>query len=164
MSHSSIPNMARRWAGRSSAGASGSNIILERFYQELVRTQQILNQKHLGWAALKDTFVMAAKFLARGQTNFVKMLWKFSRVYNAQRQIADHRRETHYSISRGGPSSGTSRPALYSRKRHCRKECTQRLAAVPSPQARQRANPCRVFGLLGLAARQPSGRWPALTI
>lgn len=43
---------------------------LEHFYQELVRTQQILNQKHLGWAALKDTFVMATKFLARGANQF----------------------------------------------------------------------------------------------
>jgi hopanoid C-3 methylase len=72
---------------------------LERFYQELVRTQQVLNQKHLGFAALKDTFVMAAKFLAHGQTNFVKMLWKFSSIYNSEKQMADHRRESRYSIS-----------------------------------------------------------------
>jgi hypothetical protein len=71
---------------------------LDRFYRELVRTQQILNRTHLGFAALKDTFVMATKFLAAGQTNFVKMLWKFSSVYNAERQSADHRRDTHYSI------------------------------------------------------------------
>ncbi len=71
---------------------------LDQFYKELVKTQQILNQKHLGFAALKDTFVMAAKFLAAGQTNFVNMLWKFSKVYNAERQNADHRREVHYSI------------------------------------------------------------------
>jgi hopanoid C-3 methylase len=72
---------------------------LDRFYDELVRTQQILNQKHLGFAALKDTFFMAARFLAHGQTNFVKMLWKFSSVYNADRQMADHNREVRYSIS-----------------------------------------------------------------
>ncbi len=71
---------------------------LDRFYQELVKTQQILNQKHLGFAALKDTFVMAAKFLAAGQTNFVKMLWKFSSVYNAQRQFEEHSEQVHYSI------------------------------------------------------------------
>jgi hopanoid C-3 methylase len=76
---------------------------LERFYQELVRTQQVLNQKHLGFAALKDTFVMAAKFLAHGQTNFVKMLWKFSSIYNPKRQMADHRREPRYLI--GLPSA-----------------------------------------------------------
>jgi hopanoid C-3 methylase HpnR len=72
---------------------------LERFYQELVRTQQVLNQKHLGFAALKDTFFMAASFLAKGQTNFVKMLWKFSSVYNAKRQLTDHQREVRYPIA-----------------------------------------------------------------
>lgn len=29
---------------------------LNKFYQELVRTQQVLNKKHLGFAALRDTF------------------------------------------------------------------------------------------------------------
>ncbi len=71
---------------------------LERFYEELVRTQQVLNQKHLGWAALRDTFWIAAKLLARGQTNFIRMLWKFSQVYNPKRQLADHRREVRYEI------------------------------------------------------------------
>lgn len=71
---------------------------LDRFYEELVRTQQILNQKHLGFAALKDTFFMALGFLAQGQTNFVKMLWKFSSVYNAKRQMQDHQREVCYPI------------------------------------------------------------------
>lgn len=75
---------------------------LDRFYQELVRTQQVLNQKHLGLAALKDTFFMAASFLAKGQTNFIKMLWKFSSVYNAKRQAADHAREVRYAIELPG--------------------------------------------------------------
>ena len=52
---------------------------LPEFYAELVRTQQILNKKHLGWAALKSTATLAAGHLMRGQTNFVKMLWKLDR-------------------------------------------------------------------------------------
>ena len=72
---------------------------LDRFYKELVGTQQVLNQKHLGFAVLKDTFFLAASLLARGQTNFVKMLWKFSSVYNVNRQIGDHKREVKYSIT-----------------------------------------------------------------
>jgi hopanoid C-3 methylase HpnR len=71
---------------------------LDRFYAELVRTQQVLNQKHLGWAALRDTFFLAARHLAHGQTNFLRMLWKFSSVYNPQRQIADHARPVKYEI------------------------------------------------------------------
>ena len=71
---------------------------LARFYQELVKTQDVLNKKHLGWAALKHTFLMSMGLLARGQTNFVKMLWKFNKVYNAERQLVDHHQEVKYSI------------------------------------------------------------------
>src|ERR1044071_6278622 len=49
---------------------------LAEFYEELVKTQQVLNTKHLGWAALKTTATLAAGHLMRGQTNFIKMLWK----------------------------------------------------------------------------------------
>ena len=71
---------------------------LARFYEELVRTQQVLNNKHLGWAALRGAFTIAASRLARGQTNFVKMLWKFNSVYNAERQLRDHEAACRYQI------------------------------------------------------------------
>jgi hopanoid C-3 methylase HpnR len=71
---------------------------LERFYAELVATQQVLNRKHLGLAALKECAWIAAKHLARGQTNFVKMLWKFNTVYDPRRQLADHRRPVKYHL------------------------------------------------------------------
>ena len=71
---------------------------LERFYQELVRTQQVLNKKHLGLTALLKTFSLAGGLLAQGQTNFVRMLWKFSQVYNPGRQLADHRRQVDYEM------------------------------------------------------------------
>ncbi|HVX14393.1 MAG TPA: hopanoid C-3 methylase HpnR [Pirellulales bacterium] len=94
---------------------------LAQFYEELVRTQQILNRKHLGMAALRQTFVLAAKLLAQGQTNFVRMLWKFNSVYNPRRQLADHERTVDYPIqspqcaSRPGPDVFyVHRPALSS--------------------------------------------------
>ena len=71
---------------------------LPEFYNELVKTQQILNQKHLGWRALKSTARIAAGHLLRGQTNFVKMLWKFNSVYNPKLQLADHARPVTYEI------------------------------------------------------------------
>jgi hopanoid C-3 methylase HpnR len=71
---------------------------LEEFYRELVKTQQVLNMKHLGLRALKDTALIATKLLLRGQTNFVKMLWKFNSVYNHNRQLADHQREVKYQM------------------------------------------------------------------
>jgi magnesium-protoporphyrin IX monomethyl ester (oxidative) cyclase len=33
-----------------------------------------------------------------GQTNFARMLWKFSQVYNPQRQLADHQRPVRYEL------------------------------------------------------------------
>lgn len=77
---------------------------LDRFYDELVKTQQILNQKHLGWQALRDTFWLSAKLLAQGQTNFVRMLWKFSSIYNRGRQLADHLQPVKYEM--GLPQTG----------------------------------------------------------
>lgn len=75
-----------------------TKLSLERFYTELVKTQQILNRKHLGFAALKATAGISARLLMKGQTNFVKMLWKFNSVYNPQRQLADHRRPVKYEM------------------------------------------------------------------
>ena len=72
---------------------------LPEFYAELVKTQQILNKKHLGWAALKSTATLAARHLMRGQTNFVKMLWKFNSVYNPKLQLANHQRPVSYEMS-----------------------------------------------------------------
>jgi len=72
---------------------------LDRFYEELVRTQQVLNQKHLGYAALRHAFFRAARLLARGQTNFLRMLWRFHSVYNPTRQLADHRRQARYELA-----------------------------------------------------------------
>jgi len=75
-----------------------TKLSLEDFYKELVKTQQVLNMKHLGWAALKETAKLSAKLLLKGQTNFVKMLWKFNSVYNPERQMADHRRPVKYEM------------------------------------------------------------------
>ncbi|MEQ1679468.1 MAG: hopanoid C-3 methylase HpnR [Nitrospira sp.] len=72
---------------------------LPEFYAELVKTQQVLNKKHLGWAALKGTAKIAAGHLMKGQTNFIKMLWKFNSVYNPELQMADHRRPVVYEMS-----------------------------------------------------------------
>ena len=72
---------------------------LSEFYEELVKTQQVLNKKHLGWALLKATAKIAAGHLLRGQTNFVKMLWKFNSVYDPKLQLADHQRPVKYEMT-----------------------------------------------------------------
>lgn len=83
---------------------------IAEFYQELVKTQQILNKKHLGWAALKGAAKMAAKLLLRGQTNFVQMLWKFDSVYDPKLLLADHQQPVRYEISLPPPPSSTFDP------------------------------------------------------
>lgn len=72
---------------------------LERFYAELVKTQQVLNRKHLGVAALRSTASIAGRLLLQGQTNFLKMLWRFNTVYNPKRQLADHARAVKYEMT-----------------------------------------------------------------
>jgi hopanoid C-3 methylase len=71
---------------------------LAQFYEELVRTQQVLNMKHLGWTGLRQLAGEVAQLLARGQTNFVRNLWKFGSVYDPKRQLADHCRPVTYEM------------------------------------------------------------------
>ena len=83
---------------------------LHRFYEELVGTQSVINRKHLGWAAVRGAGGLAIKALARGQTNYVRMMWNFSSVYNAKRQFGDHARPVSYEM-RPPPRLGTVRPS-----------------------------------------------------
>ena len=71
---------------------------LERFYEELVRTQAVINRKFLGVSAVAKTVGVLGRQLMRGQTNFARMIWKFNSVYNPRRQYADHFRKVHYEL------------------------------------------------------------------
>jgi hopanoid C-3 methylase HpnR len=71
---------------------------LERFYEELVHTQAVINRKFLGVRAALQTASILAGQLARGQTNFLRMLWKFNSVYNARRQYEEHLRPVRYEL------------------------------------------------------------------
>ncbi len=82
---------------------------LDRFYAELVRTQGVLNRKHLGVAALRKTASIALGLALRGQTNFVRSLWRFSRVYHENRQFGDHHRPVTYEM-RPPRAAGRARP------------------------------------------------------
>jgi hopanoid C-3 methylase len=88
---------------------------LHRFYTELVKTQQVLARKHLGFAALAKTAGIVARQLARGQTNFAKMIWKFDRVYNADRQYSEHLRQASYLLPPPAerPTAAPDRKELY---------------------------------------------------
>src|SRR3546814_16016905 len=62
-------------------------------------TQRVLNMKHLGWRGLRGAAANAARLALRGQTNFLRMLWKFNGVYNADLLIADHARPVPYEMA-----------------------------------------------------------------
>ncbi|CAG4894135.1 hopanoid C-3 methylase HpnR [Paraburkholderia saeva] len=79
---------------------------LPEFYTELVRTQQVLNRKHLGWTALRGAVSEATHLLMHGQTNFVRMLWRFNSVFNPALQLNDHAREVRYFMTPPEAKSG----------------------------------------------------------
>jgi hopanoid C-3 methylase len=81
---------------------------LKRFYEELVKTQAVLNRKHLGVSALWGTFDHAVRLLMRGQTNFIRMLWKFNKIYHPERQYADHFQPLHHTLE--PPRPGSDKP------------------------------------------------------
>jgi hypothetical protein len=83
---------------------------LARFYDEFVRTQDILNRKHLGVRALWGAFNLTLRLLARGQTNFFKMLWKFRQVYSAERLLGDHAQPVRYEVTLPAHVPRTTRP------------------------------------------------------
>jgi hopanoid C-3 methylase HpnR len=83
---------------------------LAQFYTELVKTQAVLNRKHLGFAALFGVGTIALRLLLQGQTNFLRMLWRFNQVYNPQRQYAEHFQEVPYTLSPQPLGHGATRP------------------------------------------------------
>jgi magnesium-protoporphyrin IX monomethyl ester (oxidative) cyclase len=73
---------------------------LREFYAELVKTQEIINKKFMGWRTAVAVSRILAGQLARGQTNFLRMLFKFSKAYNVDKFYADHFKEVKYSMRR----------------------------------------------------------------
>src|SRR5262245_6024341 len=84
---------------------------LHEFYAELVESQMILNRKHLGarqiWGAARNVI----RLLLRGQTNFLRMLFKFKSVYDPRLQVADHQRPVVYEMSPPPPPRAKVAPS-----------------------------------------------------
>src|SRR5256885_2337063 len=66
-------------------------------YEELVKTQSVLNRKHLGVAALRTTAGLALGAALRGQTHFLRILLEFRSVYLRHPQYSDHFNTRKYS-------------------------------------------------------------------
>jgi hypothetical protein len=87
---------------------------LHDFYEELVATQQVLNRKHLGASQIWGATKTVASLLAKGQTNFIKMLFKFGSVYDPDLQYADHMQPVAYEMDLPpAPRAAVERGALY---------------------------------------------------
>jgi hopanoid C-3 methylase HpnR len=71
---------------------------LAEFYQELVTTQRAILRKHLDWRQLWDAGGIVARLLLRGQTNFVRSLFKLNQVYRPELLLADHMAPVAYEI------------------------------------------------------------------
>ncbi len=71
---------------------------LNEFYEELVKTQRAIYAKHIDWHDIKGVAGIAARLLLRGQTNFVKSLFKLNSVYRPDLLLADHHRPMQYEI------------------------------------------------------------------
>ena len=71
---------------------------LNEFYDELVTTQRAVYSKHIGWHQIVGATKLAAKLLARGQTNFVKSMLKMNSVFRTELLVGDHTRPVKYEI------------------------------------------------------------------
>jgi magnesium-protoporphyrin IX monomethyl ester (oxidative) cyclase len=65
-------------------------------------------------AALAKSTGIAARQLLRGQTNFARMIWKFDKVYNADRQYSEHLRNARHLLPPAErPAKAPDRKQLY---------------------------------------------------
>lgn len=76
---------------------------LADFYRELIKTQQVLNMKHLGWKTLWHTFGMVAGQALHGQTNFARSLFRFNSIYDPEKMLSHHRRPVAYALPEPPP-------------------------------------------------------------
>jgi magnesium-protoporphyrin IX monomethyl ester (oxidative) cyclase len=86
---------------------------LDVFYRELVRTQAVINRKHLGLRTAFGALGVLGANLMHGQTNFARMLWKFNSVYNPKRQFAEHQRPVRYELPLPKPVKVGDRRQLF---------------------------------------------------
>ena len=80
---------------------------LHEFYAQLVRAESVINAKFMGWRTALSVSRILAGQLIHGQTNFLKMLFRFRKAFNAKRFHEDHFRPVRYKLRE--PSEYSSR-------------------------------------------------------
>ena len=86
---------------------------LAEFYEELLTTQRAIYAKFLGWTQLRKMAGISAGLLLRGQTNYLKGLFKLNRVFRPDLLLADHARPVAYEIPL--PPQGAAQQAALGR-------------------------------------------------
>jgi hopanoid C-3 methylase HpnR len=76
---------------------------LEKFYRELLETQRVLYSKHLSWRTATGAMRTAARLMLRGQTNFVRGMMRYSKVFNLEKLMADHAQPVRYEMPPAPP-------------------------------------------------------------
>ena len=71
---------------------------LAEFYRELLHTQRVLYHKHMTWWTAPVLAGVLARNLLRGQTNFMRGIMNYNKVYNAEKMLSDHARPVHYEL------------------------------------------------------------------
>jgi len=69
----------------------------------------VIARKHLGTAVVRKAAKLMGRLAMEGQFNFIKSIWKFNKVYNADRQFADHQQPVVYQIRPPAPAAPLSK-------------------------------------------------------
>jgi hopanoid C-3 methylase len=91
---------------------------LAAFYKELLHTQRVLYSKHMNWWTTPALAYELTKALLHGQTNFMRGIMNYNKVYSPERMLADHDRPVHYELPvsaspEAHPLASKGRPELY---------------------------------------------------
>jgi hopanoid C-3 methylase len=78
---------------------------LPEFYEELVSLQRAIYRKHIDWHDITGMISISTRLLLRGQTNFVKSLFKLNSVYRTDLLLADHAHPVEYEIPLPPPAA-----------------------------------------------------------
>ena len=87
-----------------------TQLSLEEYYRELVKTQEVVNKKFLGWKGLFYVSLYLTRNLLRGQTNMFRVFLGYDKVYHPELQLADHQMEVKYEMRLPPQSAGKVPP------------------------------------------------------
>jgi hypothetical protein len=82
------------------------------FYRELLNTQRVLYRKHLNWRTAPGFTKAAFGLLMQGQTNFIRGMMLYNKVFNVEKMLADHALPVRYQIPLPPPQPATGKQPI----------------------------------------------------